>query len=246
MCVQAASESFVRFATCTLPLDGGECIYLQNKINSNLGSHNRGCDKKLAMDLKSDPVHKNPENFNLVISILPSVDEKFQVGWASLGQSRMLKFTFGSKQAMFLVQSWMSKIKLTKGDTDMRITFNGCSYPKTRSSPDMTFFSKSEPICQQKPLVTIEGACTATDADAISGTNPAGKCDGVMFRHSNSPTRTNVIAGVRRGLPMSALAKRGGAPPRKVVATLDDIEWAAELAHVRRRLDSVVVLSRLR
>ncbi len=239
-----ASESVVCFATCTLPLDGGECLYIKNILNSKLGSRNRGFDKKLEMDLKTNSVHKIVENINLVISILPSVDENFQVGWAPLGQSRVLKFSFSSKGAMFLVQRWMSKVKLTKADTDIRITFNGCSYPQARMRPEMKLHFKAEPTSAQQPLVTMKGKCRseALNGHAISAAYSAD----VTFPHNDSPIRTAVAAGARRVLPTTALAKRGGYPQRKAVAPLDDHEWAAELAKVRLRLDSVVALSRLR
>jgi hypothetical protein len=241
-CALRMSENFVSFATCTLPLDGGECLYIQHALNSKLGSHNLDFGKKFKMDLKSDPAHKYAENINSVISILPSVDEKFQLGWAPLGQSRVLKFSFSSRQAMFLVQRWMSKIKIMKGDTDIRITFNGCSYLKARAAPPTKSSIRSESLSGQQHLITMKGPCLIADGHAE---HPVGICTDVIMHSTNPSKRKSVSAGARRILPIT-LANREGGFLRKGGAPLDDKEWVAELAQVRRRLDSVVALTRLR
>ena len=202
---------FVCFGSCTLPLDGGECLYLQHKINMSL-------------------------NEKYVLSILPSVNGKFSAGWEGMGRSRSLKFTFVSRQAMIFVQKWLSANKVLKGDTNMMIVFDGSAYTKVltaRTGKKGTTVAAPPSQCGH----TMMSANVASESRIRSPFRPS-----LISKQGGNDACRPATAGPPR------LCAGGGRsrPPLISALCVPDTEWTSELAQVRRRLDSLAALHRLR
>lgn len=242
-------EVSVCFGSCTLPLDGGECLYLKQKINSSL---------------KSDHV----------ISILPSVNGEFNVGWEPLGSSRSLKITFTSRQSVDRVRRWLSKNKITRGDTDMMLTLDS-SVSHLKIIPEVSKISQesyrfdviqsphrceaNHPLTEHQPdhsapdRRTVERSIQPSRATVFSKVASSNKCSSAihcrMCENAGCCMAHNHTMDLKRCASQSPgrLHYRQSrlAPPPSLDRD-DDAEWAAELARVRQRLDSVAALHRLR
>jgi hypothetical protein len=243
-------EVSVCFGSCTLPLDGGECLYIKQKINSALDSEQ-------------------------VLSILPSVDGEFFPGCEPTGRSRALKFCFASRQAMVRVRHWLSKNKIVRGDTIIVLTLER-SIAHVKSLSNLRHISvesdrlqpqhhrRSEP--QSDPTLPTKAACyeriprRCPNTAPRMQTFPGAKQTRTAARDCKVDSAASIAAGDTTPQHYVPASQQGPAQPPADAARSywracqvpapdpdgPDADWAAELVRVRQRLDSVAAVHRLR
>ena len=111
-----SDQPFVVFAESTLPLDGGECLYLMQELNQHLSRQNtQAAGHSLVM----------------VTSILPAVEDTFRIGFQSPGKSRALKITCTSLSGVRSLRRWTDRNMIHKNGSLIRLRLSDDPYPSS-------------------------------------------------------------------------------------------------------------------